>query len=68
MKEFFVGLFFIIVLIILAGIGVLLTPLLLLMTLALRILISAILAIFAIWLLGKCIIAVWEKIKQKNTK
>jgi hypothetical protein len=68
MKEFFVGLFFIIALVILAGIGVLLTPLLLLMTFALRILISAILVIFAIWLLGKCIIMVWEIIKQKNIK
>ena len=68
MKEFLIGLVFLIVLLILAGIGTLLMPLLLVLTLALRVLVSIILVIFAIWLLGKGIIFFWEKISNKNNK
>lgn len=64
MKAFLVGLLFILGVIILAGIGFLLSPLLLLMVFFLRIIVVFVLVCFAVWLLGKFIIYVWEKIRD----
>ncbi|OGW79936.1 MAG: hypothetical protein A3G33_05005 [Omnitrophica bacterium RIFCSPLOWO2_12_FULL_44_17] len=64
MKEFFVGLIFLVAVTILAGIGFLLLPLLLLLTFFLRILVAFLLLCFAIWLLGKFILFVWVKISH----
>lgn len=63
MKEFFVGLFFLAVVAIFAGIWFLFFPLLLLAGLMLRFILMVIFIIFAIWVLGKMIIVVWGKLK-----
>ena len=65
MKEFFVGLIFLILAFLLAGVAILLSPLLLIFGIFLRILIYIIFVIFAIWLLGKLIILIWEAIRSK---
>jgi len=67
MKAFFVGFLFLICVFILGGIGILLFPLLLVMAWFLRLIFAFIFIIFAIWLLGKFIIFVWEKLKQKES-
>lgn len=66
MKAFLVGLLFIIAVSLLSVFGVLLYPLLLLLTFMLRIIIGIALVIFAIWLLGKFIIFVWERLSGKQ--
>ncbi|MFH0839863.1 MAG: hypothetical protein V1883_02465 [Candidatus Omnitrophota bacterium] len=63
MKAFLIGLVFLILAAVLAGLGVLLFPLLLVMGIFLRILLYFVFVIFAVWLLGKLIIMVWEAIK-----
>lgn len=65
MKEFLIGFIFLVVVFVLAGIGVLLMPLFVVLTLLLRVIIIILLLVFAIWLLGKTIVTVWEKIKEK---
>ena len=65
MKEFLVGLIFIVAALAFAGIGLLLYPFLLAIALLLRIVIIFALIIFAIWLLGKFIISVWERLRNK---
>jgi len=68
MKEFFVGLIFLILVFVLAGVAILMTPLLLVLGIFLRILIYVVFVIFAIWLLGKLIILIWESIRSKPEK
>lgn len=63
MKAFLLGLIFLIIVSILAGIGILLFPFLVLLAWFLRLIVVFLLVIFAIWLLGKFIIFIWEKIK-----
>ncbi len=63
MKAFLVGLVFLIAVGVLAGIGILLSPLLVVLAWFLRLIVTFSLVIFAIWLLGKFIIFVWDKIK-----
>jgi len=67
MKAFLMGLVFLILVAILAGLGILLYPFLFVLGIALQIVISVIFVIFAIWLLGKLIILVWESLKSKPT-
>lgn len=50
--------------VILAATGLLLFPLLIVLGFVLQLLLSVILVIFAIWLLGKLIILLWELIKK----
>ncbi len=64
MKEFLVGLIFLIAVAVLSTIGFLLYPLLILLAWFLRIIVVLVLSVFAIWLLGKFIIMVWEKLKN----
>ena len=61
MKALLAGFIFLFAVAVLAGIGILIFPLLLILALLLRILISLTQIIFAVWLLGKFIIFVWEK-------
>ena len=68
MKAFFVGLLFLVVVLIMTGVGVLLLPLLLLLTFFLRILLGFFLILFAIWLLGKFILFVWDALSKKDIK
>ena len=63
MKAFFIGLIFLIAVALFSGIGLLLYPLLLALAIMLRVAIAFLLVIFAIWLLGKFIIFVWEKLR-----
>ncbi len=62
MKAFLIGLFFILALSVLLGIGILLFPLLLVLAFFIRLLVIFFLVAFAIWLLGKFIIFSWEKL------
>ncbi len=63
MKAFLVGIIFLVMVAIFTGIGLLLFPLLIVMAWFLRVIFIAILVLLAIWLLGKLIVFVWEKIK-----
>jgi len=63
MKAFLAGLIFLLATAILVVIGVLLFPFLILLAFLLRLILGFFLIIFAIWLLGKFIILVWEKLK-----
>ena len=62
MKAFAIGLIFLIAVSILAGIGILLFPLIIVLGFFLRIVLVLLFVIFCIWLLGKFIIFVWESI------
>ena len=68
MKEFFVGLIFVIAAGIFAGIGILLFPFLLIIGFVLRLFLIVILIIFAIWLLGKFIVYVWKAVEESSKK
>lgn len=68
MKAFLVGLLFLIAAGALIGIGCLLFPLLLLLGLLLRVVFVMAFGFFAIWLLGKLIIFIWEKLKGDEDK
>lgn len=64
MKAFFVGLISLIAVVILAGVGILFYPVFIVLGWALRIIIALVFVIFAIWLLGKLILFMWEKLKS----
>jgi hypothetical protein len=70
MKAFLVGLASLIVVMFIAGVGALLSvvlfPLLLMLGMVLRIVISVLLVIFAIWLLGTLVILVWRTLRSKE--
>lgn len=63
MKEFFVGLIFLIVVLLLAGVGFILFPFVIVMGLLLRFVLILVFFILVIWLLGKTILLLWEKMK-----
>ena len=65
MKAFLVGLVFLVAVLIFSVIGYLIFPLLLVLGVFLKFIISAALILLAIWFLGKSIIFVWESIKEK---
>lgn len=67
MKAFLVGLLFLAAVLVLAGVGFLLLPLLLVLTFFLRIAIGIFLILLAVWLLGKFIIFVWESLSKKQS-
>ncbi|HOE68032.1 MAG TPA: hypothetical protein PK997_05285 [Candidatus Omnitrophota bacterium] len=66
MKEFFVGLLAIIVVLLLAGVGVLLFPFFLLLGIALRFLVLVLVGLFAIWLVGKLVLLLIDSLKKKD--
>ncbi len=66
MKEFLVGLLFLVAVLILTGLGILLFPLLLILTFFLRIAVGFLLMLLAVWLLGKFIVFVWESLRKKS--
>ena len=66
MKAFFVGLLFLAAALIMAGLGVFLYPFIFLLAVVLRVVVSIGLVIFAIWLLGKFIIFIWDKLNNKE--
>ena len=63
MRAFFIGLVFLLAVALLAGLGVLLTPLLLALAVALRLVLMVALVLLGVWLLGKLIVFVWENLK-----
>lgn len=63
MKAFFVGLLALFVIAILAGLGVLLYPFLIVLGLFVRIILIGVLLILATWLLGKFIVYLWRKMR-----
>lgn len=63
MKAFLTGLLFLAAVAILWGLGVLLFPLLMVLAVMIRVIVIITLLILAIWLLGKFILYVWEKMK-----
>jgi hypothetical protein len=63
MKAFMVGLIFLAVLVLLAGISFLLYPLLAVMGLLLRLAVFLALMFLFIWFLGKAMLWLWQKIK-----
>jgi len=65
-KAFFVGLLFLAAALIMAGLGVFLYPFIFLLAVVLRVVVSIGLVIFAIWLLGKFIIFIWDKLNNKE--
>jgi hypothetical protein len=65
MKAFLVGLLFLVAVLVMASLGFLLYPVLLVMALLMRLVISLALLLFAIWLLGRFIIWVWESLRGK---
>ncbi len=66
MKAFFVGLIFLILTFILAGLGLLLYPLMSVLGFLLCFVLMFVFVIFGIWLLGKLIILVWEALRPKR--
>lgn len=66
MKAFLVGLMFLILVVVMAILGIFLWPLLFVLGMALRIALFIVFTIFAIWLLGKLIIIVWESLRGKS--
>lgn len=61
MKEFSIGLVFLIFVVVFALLGALIFPLLLLIAFVLRLLLSAAILVFFIWLLGKLILFLTKK-------
>ena len=68
MKAFFVGLIFLILAMLLAGLGILLYPLVSILGFLLYSVFMFVFVIFAIWLLGKLIVLVWESLRPKRDK
>jgi len=64
MKAFFIGLISLVAVALLAGIGIFLFPLIIVFSFFLKIVISLVFVVFAIWLLGKFIIFVWESFSR----
>ena len=66
MKAFLIGLIFLISALLLGGLGILLYPLMSILGFLLYFVLMFAFAIFAIWLLGKLIILVWELLRPKE--
>ncbi|OQA56112.1 MAG: hypothetical protein BWY42_01152 [Candidatus Omnitrophica bacterium ADurb.Bin277] len=67
MKEFLIGLLVIVAVLLLAGLGVLLFPLLFVLGFALRLLILVAAVLFAVWLVGKLTLVVIDALRRKET-
>ena len=61
MRAFFIGLIFLIATSMLAVIGILLFPLVIVLGFFLRLILALVFILFSVWLLGKFIIFVWQK-------
>jgi hypothetical protein len=66
MKEFLVGLLFLAVVLILAGIGFLMFPFLVILGLFLRLALMVIFVILCIWLVGKLIVYIWQRLNENK--
>lgn len=68
MKEFLIGLLVIVAVLLLAGLGILLFPFLLVLGFALRLLILVAAVLFAVWLVGKLTLMVIDALRRKEPK
>ncbi|MGI6240339.1 MAG: hypothetical protein BWY42_01226 [Candidatus Omnitrophica bacterium ADurb.Bin277] len=68
MKAFLVGLLVILGVSLLAGLGVLLFPFLLVLGFAIRILVLVLICLFSIWLVGKLVLILIDALKRKEQK
>lgn len=68
MKEFFVGLLVIIVVLILSGLGILMFPLFLVLGVFLRLIIGFLFLIVVVWLIGKVTLLVIDLSKTKEPR
>ena len=66
MKEFFVGILVLLLVSIFSVIGILLFPLLLLLSVFLRLILVIALLIFAVWLVGKLTLILIEFLRKKD--
>ncbi|MBU1125825.1 MAG: hypothetical protein KKC84_07345 [Candidatus Omnitrophica bacterium] len=66
MKAFLVGLLFLLAVGVFMGIGVFLYPLIIVLGVFLRVFVGFALVLGGIWLLGKFILYVWEKVKKER--
>ena len=66
MKAFLVGLLVIVAVFLLAGLGVLIFPLLLVLGIALRLIIIVAAVLFAIWLVGKLTLMLIDSLRGKE--
>jgi len=68
MRAFLIGVIFLIAVAIIAGLGYLFIPFILVLGLFLRFILLIVLGILAVWILGKFIIFVWEALRKKPDK
>ncbi len=68
MKAFLVGLLVLMMMVILSGVGIMLIPLLLVLGVFLRIIISIFILLLAVWLIGKVTLYLIELLRNKETK
>ena len=66
MKEFLVGLLTLVIVLILAGIGFLMFPFLVVLGLFLRLALMVIFTVLCVWLLGKLIVYIWKKLNENR--
>ena len=66
MKEFLVGLLFLVAVLILAGVGFLMFPFLLILGIFLRLVLVVAFVILSIWLLGKLIVYIWQRLNENK--
>lgn len=66
MKEFFVGLLVIVSVLVLAGLGVLLFPLLVVFGFAVKLLILILIGLLAVWAVGKLTLLIIDALKGKE--
>jgi hypothetical protein len=66
MKAFFVGLLVIVAVLVLAGLGILLFPLLIVLGVALRFLVIILIGLLAVWLIGKLTLLFIDALKGKE--
>lgn len=65
MKAFLIGVIFLIAVAIIAGLGYLFIPFILVLGFFLRFILLIVLGILVVWILGKFIIFVWEALRKK---
>lgn len=65
MKAFLIGVIFLIAVAIIAGLGYLFVPFILVLGFFLRFILLIVLGILVVWILGKFIIFVWEALRKK---
>jgi hypothetical protein len=66
MKAFLVGLLSLLAIAFLGGVIFLLTPLFFVLAIIFRVILGIIFLLFAVWLLGKFILFIWEKLNPSD--